>query len=440
MTIRKKFLLVIWGVAHLAFPVWAASELQVAPDARVDLISLVFHCVGASEFSQFFLPGYEDAANARLARLREHPVVSMAREFRRQHGVSYNAIPDLALRLIPNELQLIEGTLDSLDPRWPRDQLEKFLIELRDFAKRSHFSEIYETQLPAYRTECELWSEIIKCSGVSAWAERFYGKKRPLHFIVVPSALENGGTGCSVEIDGEFYCYMISRSDRLTRNASTLKQLPVLFPQQPEIRKMVELKQEVDVNQLLAHEFSHTWTNPVMEAIYPQIQSTAERFFLPLREMMGRQAYGTPRTMMIETLNRAVVLVYLHDRYGEEIIPERIKTEQYRGFWLVERLYCCILAEREKGGTSWHFADGAQAYANCINAAESQQVLEAFSRAKQNVNAPSILSFSPPNGAKNVDPATDELVVVFSKPMKASMAICTAGRGAVPSMRPAIPI
>ena len=104
MTIRKKFLLVIWGVALLAFLVWAESELRVAPDARVDLISLVFHCVGASEFSQFFLPGYEDAANARLARLREHPVVSMAREFRRQHGVCYTLETNVRKILLPIEV------------------------------------------------------------------------------------------------------------------------------------------------------------------------------------------------------------------------------------------------------------------------------------------------------------------------------------------------
>ena len=86
------------------------------PDARVTLLSLVFHGVEASGFSQFLFPGYEDAANARLAGLREHPAVSMAREFRRPHRVSYNVISDFAFRLTSNELQLIEGTLDSLDP------------------------------------------------------------------------------------------------------------------------------------------------------------------------------------------------------------------------------------------------------------------------------------------------------------------------------------
>lgn len=408
---RKSLFAVLLGMG-LLLASWADSSVKVSPDARVDLLSLVFHYAGNQEFSKFFLPEYGAAADVWFADMHNHPVIAMAREFHQKHGVSYDAISKLAIRLTPDDLQLISGSQKSLDPRWPREQLEEFLTQLRDFSRQSRFPEFYRAQVPVYQDGCKFWQLMLEKSEIISWLERFYGDKRPLRFAVIPSTLENGGVGPSLEMAGTFYCYIVvchrSKAENLYRS-----------PYSQQLKKYIESS----CFSLLAHEFSHPWTNPVTLSIYPQIRATAEKFFPAVQEIMKRQAYGKPEIMMLETINRAAELVYIHDRYGAENAKELLARQKSQGFLLTERVYHCILAERQKGGTSWCFADSAQAYADCINAPESLQLLNDFFRARK--NAPSILSFSPRNGAKGVSPSTREITVTFNKPMKKSMSICT---------------
>ncbi len=408
----KKTLYTVLAGMGLFFASWANSTVKVNPDARVDLLSLVFHYAGNQEFGKFFLPEFEAAADVWFADMHNHPVIAMAREFHQKHGVSYDAISKLAIRLTPDDLQLLPDSLKSLDPRWPREQLEEFLTQLRDFSRQSRFPEFYRAQVSTYQDGCKFWQLMLEKSEIIPWLKQFYGDKRPLHFAVIPSALENGGVGPSLEIDGTFYCYMViccrSKAENLYRS-----------PHFSQLEKFIESS----CLSVLAHEFSHPWTNPVTLSIYPQIRATAEKFFPAVLEIMKRQAYGKPETMMLETINRAAESVYFHDRYGAENAKEFLAKQKSNGFLLTERVYHCILAERQKGGTSWCFADGAQAYADCINAPESLQILNEFFRARK--NAPSILSFSPRNGAKGVAPSTREIIVTFNKPMKKSMSICT---------------
>ncbi len=399
----------------LTIVAWAAPTVKVAPDERVDLISIVFHYAGNQEYSKVFIPAYAEAMEARFADLKEHPVIGMAREFRRKNGVSYNAIANLAIRLdSPESLQLTDDSLESLESRWPREQLAEFLTQLRDFARQSNFHEFYADQAPFYQKQCEFWQNAFSESQVASWAERFYGETRSLHFTVIPSALENGGVGSSMEMNGKFYCYMVTK---------------IVPPKLPEMASSC----------FLAHEFSHSWTNPVTNVIYPQIRTIAEKIFPTFQDLMKRQAYGTPHTMMIETFNRAAELVYLHDRYGEDNVAKRLATERAKGFLLIERVYRCILDERKKGGASWRFSDSAQAYIDCVNAEESIQLLNDCLKEKERAvtNAPSIVSMSPANGARDVDPTLTELVITFNKPMKKGMAICQADFGSAPKFKSA---
>lgn len=418
MTVLQKLLTAGLPAVGLMIAAWANPTLNVTPDERVDLVSIVFHYAGNREYGKIFIPEYARAMEIQFADVKEHPVIGMAREFHDRYGVSYNAIANLALRLTSTEsMQLKAETLDSLDPRWPRERLGEFLKQLRDFARQSKFSEFYAAQAPLYRTQCEFWQNRLEQSQAASWAKRFYGETRPLHFTVIPSALENGGVGPALEMDGEFYCYMVS----MVFNSEMRRKIEA----EPGAAESFEMR----ISSFLAHEFSHPWTNPVANAIYPQIQATAEKIFPTLQEAMKRQSYGTPRTMMIEMLNRAAELVYLHDRYGKEKAERHLAVQKANGFLLTERLFRCILAEREKGGASWRFSDGARAYIDCINADESLQLLHSLEIAIK--NAPSLVSISPENGAKNVDPATTELVITFSKPMT-GMAICMADSGIPP--------
>ena len=392
----------------------ASGVVTVCPDIRLELLSLIFHYAGCSEFSRCGHPGYEAAMETHFAELKTHPVIGTAREFQRRHSVSYDAIPSLAFRLTSIESpQIPADALDTLDHRWPREKLDVFLEQLNDFARRSNFAEFHTTQLPLYHPQCEFWRKYLEQSSLIAHLERFYGDPRPLRFTINPSMFENGGTSDSMEQNHEFHLHLVSKF------VSPEFRAPAELPS--EVRQQLTIKHAL----FLAHEFSHPWTNPVTSAIYPQIQTAAEEFFTPFREAMSRMGYGKPETMMIETFNRAAALVLLHDLYGEETIPEYIEKEKGRGFVLVEPIYRTILAERKNNPPDWHYSDGAAAYIDCVNSENSRRILDEFLHARELAiaNAPAILSITPADGATDVDPETTELVIVFNKHMKPSAAV-----------------
>ena len=386
-----------------------AASLDISADERVDLVYTVFHYAGNPEFSNVNIPEYAKGMDEYFAPYKEHPVIQMARELHDKHSVSYNAVTEIAIILdSPDSLRLTEGSMESMDKRWPREKVEEFLTLLRDFSQKSDFHSFFSARKELYCDQYDYWRKIVKDAQCIPWVEKFYGEERPIHFFIIPTVFEEGGIAQNIVRNNELYCGMVCA---------------VVDPdyKRPESR----------TSGFIVHELSHTWINPLTAAIYPQIQETAEKFFNEVQSVLP-ESYRTPAVMMIETFNRAATAVYLHDQYGEEIAMRRCFEDLLMGFLLVTPIYKCIIEEREKGGENWHYADSAQVYVEWVNSPGAVQLLEKYIEWKE--KAPKIVSFSPENGAPDVDPQTTEIVIKFDKPMRSAYSICRDGRGEYPEV------
>ena len=392
-----------------------AASLDISADERVDLVYTVFHYAGNPEFSNVNIPEYAKGMDEYFAPYKEHPVIQMARELHDKHSVSHDAVTAFAVRLdSPDSLRLIDGTLESLDTRWPREKVDEFLTLLRDFSQKSDFHSFFSARKELYHDQYDLWREIVEDSQCIPWMEKFYGEERPLHFSIIPTAFEESGKGPHLIVNNEFYGIMVCA---------------VIPHDRPELKDLLTY--------VLVHEFSHPWTNAVTEAIYPQIKETAERFFCEIKYDWESSSYTTAFSLMIESFNRAATLVYFHDHYGKEVAEKIALKEQQNGFLLTPALYQCIMREREKGGENWHYADSAQVYADFVNSNSARQILDTYIKEKiikNQENAPEIISFSPANGATGVDPQTKELVIKFNKPMRAAYSVCLSDKGVYPEV------
>ena len=392
-----------------------AASLDISADERVDLLYTVFHYAGNPEFSNVTIPEYAKGMDDYFAPYKEHPVIQMARELYEKNRVCYDAVTTFAVRLdSPETLRLIDGTLESLDKRWPRERIDEFLTLLRDFSQKSDFHSFFSARKELYLYQYDCWRKIVEDSQCIPWLEKFYGEERPLHFFIIPTALEAGGKGPHLIVNNEFYGIMVCTG--IPRNWTIQEDL---------------------LTYILVHEFSHPWTNAVTEAIYPQIKETAERFFGEIQYDWESSSYTTAFSMMIETFNRAATLVYFHDHYGKEVAEKIALKEQQNGFLLTPALYQCIMREREKGGENWRYADSAQVYADFVNSNSARQILDTYIKEKiikNQENAPEIISFSPANGATGVDPQTTELVIKFDKPMRRAYSVCLSDKGVYPEV------
>ena len=77
----------------------STPSLRVVVDPRAELMSLIFRLAGNPEYNMARVKSYTDDAEQQFGKLRGHAVVTLARELRGSHGVSYDAVMSMAVHL-----------------------------------------------------------------------------------------------------------------------------------------------------------------------------------------------------------------------------------------------------------------------------------------------------------------------------------------------------
>ena len=387
------------------FSLHASSDngrIFVAPDARVELMSLVFRFAGNREYSQCGDPDYLTALEKHFAAFKQHEAIRLAREFHEKYGISYDAVASFAIFL--NNTEKLEFLLPvdsdtSLDKRWPREKIPEFLSALKDFVRRSSFNEFFFANRFRYNEVCRQFDTVYSQIVVMPWLRKFFGDSRRVEMNLIPCFLVTGGYGCSIDIGGVFhYCTVAGANVKLKMDAS------------PAIMQRVAA--------FTAHEFTHPNSNPWVLAHFPEMEKAAKRALEPVIEIQRRQAYGTAETLMSETFVRAIVAVYIQDTFGEKARKQQLKEDLENGFILVEPLYDCLISERQKGGKDWHFAQSGNRYVEVVNA--SLPIVEAYEKKQRELqeNTPKIVKITPGNEATDIDPGVNAILVTFDRPMR----------------------
>jgi hypothetical protein len=127
---------------------------------------------------------------------------------------------------------------------------------------------------------------------------------------------------------------------------------------------------------------------------------------------MKRQAYGSGRTVLYETLVRACVVHYMTSETGEAAGKQQAKEEAARGFRWVPGL-AELLAEYDRSRAKYAtFDDFMPRVVEYLSAAANEQEQAA-------AQAPKVVSIDPPNGATDLDAAAvTRLVITFDRPMQ----------------------
>lgn len=166
------------------------SFAQLSPakvDERFELTSIVSRLAGAEEYMQCQVPSYAKDIDSCFAPYASHPLLAYFQEIRNQRGVSYNAISSMA-----NALEIRNGKIHlkaeydlrhmadtsevkSIDYRWTKENLNRYLVLLNDFYKKSNFREFYDAHRPVYAMAEERMDMLLKLFDTQ-WFEMFYGK------------------------------------------------------------------------------------------------------------------------------------------------------------------------------------------------------------------------------------------------------------------------
>jgi len=372
----------------------AASPPLVACDARWEWLSALARAAGFEEY-QGGLAEWTGPLDTNLARLRHHPVLARLRRARVTSGVGYDALPSLALHLVPTPdgAPPTAWTLSvpaspwpaGLDVRWQGVDLPRLLREVASAAKKANFAELW-----AGTAALRARAEAAAASGAStldlSWFEAYFGFPTPGAVRVVPAlgAHPSNYAAGRLGVDPEIAAFL------------------AVYATQAGL--------EVDAS-VLVHEIGHAFVNPLVDENRAVLEPPGQRLYAAVKARMDAAAYGAWDTVVSESVLRAVSVRYAEAHGGAGAARSELAVHLDRGFpWTVVLSDALrdYEADRARYPTLGEWSVPLAAILTVIAAEE-----EARATAR-----PHVVSMTVADGATDVDPATPELVVVFDRPMR----------------------
>ncbi len=405
----KKLLTLILIVTFCTSLVAQNKQLVPKFDERVELLSVVFRLAEASEYMNNSIKPYSDSADNYFKAFKKHEVVKLAKKLRKKNGVSYDAVMSMAIHLeiegesVRFNKLLTEGAFDK---RWD-NSAEEFIKQLDDFYRQSQFNRFYEQNQSLYMIAIKRFEKISNSVNLS-WFENFFGYAPKGKYNIVLSFLNRGNYGPKVLAkSGKESIYSI---------LCAWKTDSLAYPIYNKNKK-----------ETLVHEFCHSFCNQLGEKYYPEMETKALDFYKSVSNRMRRQAYGSARTMINETLVRASTIKYLEDEGASAAqINRLLNIEKANGFLWIDKLYESLSdysTARNKYKTLDDFMPNIVTQHNLMS---PEKLIMDF-----NESCPHILSSSIENGSSDISSELKEIIIEYDKTM-ASYGI--SDRGNKPDM------
>ncbi len=385
---------------------------EIKVDARVELLGIIFRLAGNPEYNQGRVPAYEKDVQKQFASFSDHPVVRLARDLRKRRGISYDAVMSLALHLkdpftLVEEIPF-EPRPAALEQRWTVPEARAFLKNARDFVRESDFSGFVKRHQELYREAVSRMQSLMDRHEVVGWFDRFFGTSADARFTIVLGMLNGGGSY------GPKVVYPDGREELFTI-------LGVWLTDDAGLPQF-----DTRVLGTVVHEFCHSFVNPLVNRHSSELKGAGEHLFPLVEPAMRRQAYSDWKTMMAESLVRASVVRWELEKNGRASAEQRIAGEEKNQFFWIRSL-SERLGEYDNQRSIYPdmeaFFTRIQSYFNdyARNARDSiANIKDGWEKEKQALaaRAPKIVSLSPGDGARDVDPALEAIRITFDRPMK----------------------
>lgn len=392
-------------LAALALAVSAAagqsqqgSRIQARVDPRVEFMSAVARTAGFDEYRMANAKSpYSDRVDALLAPYAAHPALERMRAMRRTRGLSYDAVMSLALHVgdPPGLAERMDFSRrpPRLDARLDTAETRALLKDLRDLATKARWADFMTAEAPLHHVAASRLMDAASTTPITPWFDRELGVRQGASYLLVPGLL-NGGQNYGVGVQ-------------------------FLDGSPEEIRPVIgiwkwdsEGKPTFDgsIVPLVVHELCHTYTNPLVDRHESALKPAGEKLFASSARQMERQAYGTWKTVMYETLVRAMVVRYMRDTFGAEAGARQADLEARKGFTWVPALAAALdayAADRTKYPTIDDFMPQVVATLQAEAA-----------RLKAGPPPPTLLASSPADGAADVPAGSGTLRLEFDRPMR----------------------
>jgi len=297
------------------------QAIAVGVDPRMELLSLVARFNGNPEYN---MPNSQSAYSKRIEDHfqphKTHEVIDLFRKGRARYGWSYDAVASMAMHLteIPGLQERIpfDKKPARLDQRWYNEATPVFLKALRDFVKVAGAAKFFASEADFYRKVEDRMKAMVAGVDPVPWFDAFFGAKQGAHYQITPGLL-CGGSNYGVGV-----VFPDGRPEEIRPVLGCWKWDKEGYP----------VFEESTYLGTLVHELCHSFTNPFCDRHEATLLPPLAKFFPSVEARMKRMAYGTPKTVLYETLVRACVIRYLEDKKGKNAASMEKLRQATAGF------------------------------------------------------------------------------------------------------------
>lgn len=371
--------------------------IPVRVDERVELMSIVFRLVGSPEYSMASdtVP-YVKEVDAHFGPFKDHATIKLATRLRAERGISFDAVASYAVHIhggpqLSPKIPFAEPKI-RLDSRWTPDAATEFLTALQQFADDTHAFDFFEQHRDYYKAAADRLEREIAKRPYRQWIDQFFGTPAGASFSGIVGLL-NGGSNYGVKVvypDGRLEILPIIGAGRFDQAG-----LPVFSA--------------ADAG-TITHEFCHSFSNPLVDEFADQLGPAGNKIYPFRAALMRPQAYSNGQTMLYESMVRACTHRFFCAHGSAREAAMDLRKEVARGFLWTPEL-SDLLHEYETSRDKYPTLESFM-----------PRLVEFFEHLADTIEdrvaqLPHVVKMTPANGAADVSPETDVIVIEFDRPM-----------------------
>ncbi len=303
MKIISTFLLAIVAVVGNA-------QIKVDVSETVELMAIMSRTAGFREYCMDMGGKYTKDTEEWFSPFKSHQAISYFQNLRAKHGISYDAVMNMAINIETNGQKVyMIGDGSGLEKRWQNVEIDSFLCRLNQFYTDTRFHDFYTQHRAFYESVLHTYEQNVMQFFHQDWYPRFYGTQPTEKFGIIIGFTNGGGNyGPSRQREGqprEVFAICGYYVDEATGNA---------------------FENAADYAATLIHEFNHSFVNPLYETYADQLGPIGEKLLKWHHRNMSSQAYRNAATVINESVVRAAVILYMQEN---GFTDEQVKAEMY---------------------------------------------------------------------------------------------------------------
>jgi len=288
-------------------------------DEKIELLSIVFRLAEKQEYSNKSFKLYVDRIEQYFEKYKNHELIQFTKSIISENGISFDGPMWMAVHLDDN-LKLLTDVKDvwQLDPRWTKENVDKFVPLLQKFYKDTEFDKFFTDNADLYDEAIKRFTPIYEQVNLN-WLFSFLGKE-PKEKFVIKIGFGIGGNCYGVNLDytnGNRKVYAIIGAGMFD-NAGF-----------PEFSVIYDLP-------IVIHEFCHPFVDKLTEKNKELFRDSGEK----ISSGIITEAYSSWEVVLDETLVNASMIMYMkaHDFEQSEIEMWIGLIKSAFGFFWIEEL------------------------------------------------------------------------------------------------------